>query len=292
MSKDASSYFKRRAKRSTFTSVFSVTLVLLLLGLFGVVMIHSRSTVVLLKENFMVDVFFKDSATVEQVNAFTAKLNNAPYTKRSIFVSKEEAAKRLKGTDMEDFIAVLGENPLRRSVDLYVKSTFADSLHLAEIRRELQSDSCIEEVSYKLPAIDQFNSNLSKIGIVGFSLLIILFVVSVSLINNSIKLALFSKAFVIKSMQLVGATNSFIRKPYLIRGVIQGAFSGVIACVALWVLMESAILKYPELNELRDPAGTWLVFGCILIFGIAMTVISTLLSVNRYLSLKVDELYG
>lgn len=292
MSKDASSYFKRRAKRSTFTSVFSVTLVLLLLGLFGVVMIHSRSTVVLLKENFMVDVFFKDSATVEQVNAFTAKLNNAPYTKRSIFVSKEEAAKRLKGTDMEDFIAVLGENPLRRSVDLYVKSTFADSLHLAEIRRELQSDSCIEEVSYKLPAIDQFNSNLSKIGIVGFSLLIILFVVSVSLINNSIKLALFSKAFVIKSMQLVGATNSFIRKPYLIRGVIQGAFSGVIACVALWVLMESAILKYPELNELRDPAGTWLVFGSILIFGIAMTVISTLLSVNRYLSLKVDELYG
>lgn len=240
----------------------------------------------------MVDVFFKDSATVEQVNAFTAKLNNAPYTKRSIFVSKEEAAKRLKGTDMEDFIAVLGENPLRRSVDLYVKSTFADSLHLAEIRRELQSDSCIEEVSYKLPAIDQFNSNLSKIGIVGFSLLIILFVVSVSLINNSIKLALFSKAFVIKSMQLVGATNSFIRKPYLIRGVIQGAFSGVIACVALWVLMESAILKYPELNELRDPAGTWLVFGSILIFGIAMTVISTLLSVNRYLSLKVDELYG
>jgi len=285
-------YFQSLAQRTSITALFSVALVLMLLGVLGFASIHARSAVLVLKENFMMDIFFKNSASSQEIQDFIITVKGMPSTKKIHYVSREEAAKRLDGVEVEsDFIEVLGDNPLLRSCDLYVKAPYADQKHLSDIRRLIIANPIVDEVSYKLPALDQFNENVITLGLALLIFAGIILVISVILINNSVKLSLFAQRFNIKTMQLVGATHGFIRKPFIRNAVIQGGISAFIACALVACLMEIIPHYKPEFEEIKDWNNTLLLFAFLFIFGITITTLSTVISVGKYLRLKMDQLY-
>lgn len=285
-------YFQSLAQRTSITALFSVALVLMLVGVLGFASIHARSAVLVLKENFMMDIFFKNSASSQEIKEVMSSIQAMPSTKKLHYVSREEAAKRLDGVEVEsDFIEVLGDNPLLRSCDLYVKAPFADQQHLAEIRRVIMANPIVDEVSYKLPALEQFNENIMTLGLALLAFAGIILIISIILINNSVKLSLFAQRFNIKTMQLVGATHGFIRKPFLKNAIIQGFIAALLACGLVAALMIILPKTKPEFNEIKDWNNTFLLFAFLFIFGIIITTLSTFLSVNKYLRLKMDQLY-
>ncbi len=285
-------YFQSLAQRTSITALFSVALVLMLVGVLGFASIHARSAVLVLKENFMMDIFFKNSASSQEIKEVMNSIQAMPSTKKLHYVSREEAAKRLDGVEVEsDFIEVLGDNPLLRSCDLYVKAPFADQQHLAEIRRMIMANPIVDEVSYKLPALEQFNENIMTLGLALLAFAGIILVISIILINNSVKLSLFAQRFNIKTMQLVGATHGFIRKPFLKNAIIQGFIAALLACGLVAALMIILPKTKPEFNEIKDWNNTFFLFAFLFIFGIIITTLSTFLSVNKYLRLKMDQLY-
>ena len=285
-------YFQSLAQRTSITALFSVALVLMLVGVLGFASIHARSAVLVLKENFMMDIFFKNSASSQEIKEVMNSIQAMPSTKKLHYVSREEAAKRLDGVEVESaFIEVLGDNPLLRSCDLYVKAPFADQQHLAEIRRVIMANPIVDEVSYKLPALEQFNENIMTLGLALLAFAGIILVISIILINNSVKLSLFAQRFNIKTMQLVGATHGFIRKPFLKNAIIQGFIAALLACGLVAALMIILPKTKPEFNEIKDWNNTFFLFAFLFIFGIIITTLSTFLSVNKYLRLKMDQLY-
>lgn len=285
-------YFQSLAQRTSITALFSVALVLMLVGVLGFASIHARSAVLVLKENFMMDIFFKNSASSQEIKDAMISIQAMPSTKKLHYVSREEAAKRLDGVEVEsDFIEVLGDNPLLRSCDLYVKAPFADQEHLAEIRRNIVANPIVDEVSYKLPALEQFNENIMTLGLALLAFAGIILIISIILINNSVKLSLFAQRFNIKTMQLVGATHGFIRKPFLKNALIQGFIAALLACVLVAALMVILPKTKPEFNEIKDWNNTLFLFAFLFIFGIIITTLSTFISVNKYLRLKMDQLY-
>lgn len=285
-------YFQSLAQRTSITALFSVALVLMLVGVLGFASIHARSAVLVLKENFMMDIFFKNSASSQEIKEVMNSIQAMPSTKKLHYVSREEAAKRLDGVEVEsDFIEVLGDNPLLRSCDLYVKAPFADQQHLAEIRRVIMANPIVDEVSYKLPALEQFNENIMTLGLALLAFAGIILIISIILINNSVKLSLFAQRFNIKTMQLVGATHGLIRKPFLKNAIIQGFIAALLACGLVVALMIILPKTKPEFNEIKDWNNTFLLFAFLFIFGIIITTFSTFLSVNKYLRLKMDQLY-
>jgi cell division transport system permease protein len=240
----------------------------------------------------MMDIFFKNSASSQEIKEVMNSIQAMPSTKKLHYVSREEAAKRLDGVEVEsDFIEVLGDNPLLRSCDLYVKAPFADQQHLAEIRRVIMANPIVDEVSYKLPALEQFNENIMTLGLALLAFAGIILVISIILINNSVKLSLFAQRFNIKTMQLVGATHGFIRKPFLKNAIIQGFIAALLACGLVAALMIILPKTKPEFDEIKDWNNTFFLFAFLLIFGIIITTLSTFLSVNKYLRLKMDQLY-
>lgn len=292
MAQKSTQYFQRLAQRTSITALFSVSLVLLLVGLIGFASIHARSAVVVLKENFMMDVFFKNSASIDEIKSAMIQIKNMPSTKMIRYVSREEAANRLKGVEVEsDFIDVLGDNPLLRSCDLYVKADFADASHLSDIRRNLMGMGIIEEVNYKLPALERFNEHVASLGMGLLIFASVILFISIILINNSVKLSLFAQRFTIKTMQLVGATHGFIRMPFLKNSMIQGAIAGVIASLLIGSIMVIIPEYKPEFNEIKDWNNTSILFLILILFGILITTISTYFSVNKYLKLKMEQLY-
>jgi len=292
MAQKSTQYFQRLAQRTSITALFSVSLVLLLVGLMGFASIHARSAVVVLKENFMMDIFFKNSASSEEIKTAMLQIKTMPCTKKNQYVSREEAANRLKGIEVEsDFIEVLGDNPLLRSCDLYVKADFADANHLSDIRRKLMGMGIIEEVNYKLPALEQFNNHVASLGIGLLIFASVILFISVILINNSVKLSLFAQRFTIKTMQLVGATHGFIRMPFLKNSMIQGAIAGIIASFFIGCIMIVLPEYKPEFNEIKDWNNTSLLFLILILFGMIITTLSTYFSVNKYLKLKMEQLY-
>ena len=285
-------YFQSLAQRTSITALFSVALVLMLVGVLGFASIHARSAVLVLKENFMMDIFFKNSASSEEIKEMMQTIKAMQSTKKLHYVSREEAAKRLDGVEVEsDFIEVLGDNPLLRSCDLYVKAPFADQEHLAEIRREIVANPIVEEVSYKLPALEQFNINVITLGMFLLVFAGIILIISIILINNSVKLSLFAQRFNIKTMQLVGATHGFIRMPFLKNAIIQGMIAALLASGLVAGLMFILPNYKPEFNEIKDWNSIFILFAFLFLFGIIITTLSTFLSVNKYLRLKMDQLY-
>jgi cell division transport system permease protein len=174
---------------------------------------------------------------------------------------------------------------------LYVKAPFADQQHLAEIRRVIMANPIVDEVSYKLPALEQFNENIMTLGLALLAFAGIILVISIILINNSVKLSLFAQRFNIKTMQLVGATHGFIRKPFLKNAIIQGFIAALLACGLVAALMIILPKTKPEFDEIKDWNNTFFLFAFLFIFGIIITTLSTFLSVNKYLRLKMDQLY-
>lgn len=293
--------FKKKKRLGAYpyvSVVFSITLALFVVGVLGLLIIHSQKLSKLIKENIEVQVYLKKDISEQQrikvrklleQYEFVAKDDTgAP---RISYVSKDEAAKTFIEETGEDFVSFLGENPLRDVYLIHIDPEHQTEDEMRTINETLAGIGGVFEVEYVENLIHAINSNVSKISIVLLAFAAILVLVVIILINNTIKLALFSQRFLIRSMQLVGATSNFIRKPFLIRSVMNGLAGGIIASGLLYLLSEYAYTRIEDLALLKDTEFMLLLFGVLLTLGLILGFFSTLRSINKYLKLTLDELY-
>jgi len=280
-----------------FTVMFSITLSMIVIGLLGLILSHAQKLSFLVKESIEVNVFLKnettDSIRTELQNTLSRRnyvltKNNQP---QITFISKEEARKKFSETYGEDFTTVLDENPLYASYSVKIRPEYSDSLNMKKISDQITEMQGVKEVYYQEALINRINKNIKTVSAVLAVLGIILLLASVLLINNTIKLALYSQRFLIRSMQLVGATRWFIQRPFLLRSLLQGMISGLIAAGLLFSLMNFAYGELKELNELRQDQLLYLIYGGLVLLGSLIGFFSSFRAVNSYLKMSLDDLY-
>lgn len=291
MSTSFEKYQKRRLVSSYFSVVISIGLVLFLLGLLGLLVLNTKKVADHFKEQIAMTVYLKDTAKEVEIEQLKKSLALAEYTKTSTYVSKEEAAEMHSKEIGEDFMDFLGYNPLQNSIDLYMKADYVFPEQIDEIAADLTSKNFVDEVVYDKPLIALLNDNVKKIS---FWVLVISGVftfIAVLLINSSIRLAVYSKRFIIKTMQMVGATKSFIRSPFIWQSVKLGIIGATLALIGMGIVLYYLNSSFPELELLSDVELLTALFIGILLMGIFITWASTFFATSRFLNLKTDELY-
>jgi cell division transport system permease protein len=281
-----------------FVSVlFSTTLSLFIVGLFGVIVIQAKTLTSIIRENIEVQIFLNTNISEENNKHIGELLKSKPYVlekeegKVISYVSREEAAATFLMDTGEDFTKFLDDNPLRDSYTFSIKEEFQTAEQIAEIVEEMESLEGVFEVTYMNDLVESINQNLMKVSMVLGGFILILIVTVIMLINNTIRLALYSQRFLIRSMQLVGATKGFIRRPFLTRSFGYGALAGVLASVLLLGLIEYAKSNVDGFNLLQNQQLLLLLFAGLVVFGAFLSLFSTLRSVNKYLNMSLDELY-
>lgn len=284
-------YTRRRYKSSVATTVVSITLVLLMLGLLGLTILHAKKLSDYVRENIGFRVYLKEDAPTEDIILLQQRLDVETFVKSSEYISPEDAATELTAELGEDFIDFLGYNPLPPSIDLRVRADWANVDSLEVIESRLMQEIIVKEVFYQKSLVHLINQNIKKISIVllGFSGLLLL--IAMALINNTIRLSVYSKRFIIKTMKLVGATRGFIARPFILKGILQGLYSALIAIILLGTILYFLMQQVPELVNLYDLYTYLAVFGLVIITGIFLTWFSTFFAVRKYLKMKEDDLY-
>ena len=281
-----------RLRASYITSIISIMLVLFMLGLLGLIILHGKKLSEYVRENISVSVMLKDSAEDELVLNYMKRLEKTSYVKHAEFITREQAAKELSNELGEDFVQFLGYNPLPASIDLQLRSGYANTDSIARIEKQLLSSNLVKEVVYQKSLIDQVNSNINKITLVILSFSMILLVISIILINNTIKLSIYARRFLIRSMQLVGATETFIRLPFIRKSIVHGIIASVAAILLLTGTLYVARQRMPEIAALQDVKEFSIFFAGILVLGILLSAFSTLFAVNKFLRMKIDNFYS
>jgi cell division transport system permease protein len=284
-------HIKRRLRTSSLSTVLSISLVLLMLGCMGFVYANSQRLTTYIKENIGFTLILEDDIKSVDVLQFQKNLDASDWVKTTQYVSKKEAADILQKDLGEDFISFLGYNPLSTSIDIYMNAEYANPEFMLSKRTELEASPLIKEIVYQADLVEAINKNVKKLSLVLFSFCLLLLIVAVTLINNTIRLSVYSKRFVIRSMKLVGATNKFIRKPFILNGISQGILSGLIGILLLMVVLFGLHKEMPELLEIQDIPSMGIILFGILLFGILISAIVTNLAVGKYLRMKEDELY-
>jgi len=263
-----------------------------MLGLLGLILLNSKKIADHVKENIIVQVILNDQLTDKETLEINQLISSAPYINTTEYITKEQAAKNLQKDLGEDFISFLGKNPLLPSIAIHLKATYTNIDSLLWIENSLlQHKTLVKEVLYQKSLINMVNENAKKIAIVILSFSSILLLIAFALINNTIRLSIYSKRFLIKTMQLVGATQRFIRKPFIWKGIKQGTFGALIAILLLIAVLYFAQQQLPELVVIADFKLLGILFGVILLIGIIISWISTSLAVRKYLRLKTDNLF-
>lgn len=291
MSKSFDKYQKRRLRSSYFSVVVSIALVLFLLGLLGLLVLKTKTISDHFKEQVAITVFLNDSAKKKDIEKLQSNLEKQDYAKAVDFVSKDDAAKEYSKDIGEDFIEYLGKNPLKNAINIYVKSDFVTPEKMIEIDTELSKNKSVFEVSYDKSLIDLLTKNIQRISlwVLIFSGLFML--IAVVLINSAIRLSVYSKRFTIKTMQMVGATKGFIRKPFLWKGIQLGVIGSLVAIAGIAGVIYYMNKTLPELKILDDKLLLGVLFGAILLIGIFITLLSTFFATRRFLNLRTEELY-
>ena len=281
----------KKTKTIYISTIFSITLVLLMLGVLGLILVHAKNLSNYVKENIVLNIIVDEGAKEADVLQFQKELNANPAVKQTQYVNKELAARNLTQDLGEDFVNFLGYNPLLSTVDVYLKADYANNKSIDALKANISKNPVVKEVIYQSSLIDMVNQNINTIGLIVLAFAAILLIISIALINNTIRLAIFSQRFIIKSMQLVGATKNFIRRPYILVAMLHGLIASFIAVIILLGLLFYAQKEIPEIVILRN----YTEFGIVLLFlvgvGIFITAISTTFAVNRYLRLKIYDLY-
>lgn len=285
------SYQKRKLISSYFSVVLSIALVLFLLGVLGLLVLNAKKMADHFKEQISVSVFFKDSAKEVEINQLQKSLTAAEYTRSANYVSKEEAAKKHSEEIGEDFEEFLGYNPLKNSIDINLKSDFVSPEQMEEIVAELSAKSYIDEVTYDRPLVDLLDDNIQKISIWVLVASAIFTFIAVLLINSSIRLSIYSKRFIIKTMQMVGATKTFIRRPFIWTNIKLGMIGAGVAIIALIAALFYAESTFPEMAVLDDYIVLGIIFVGVFFLGILIAFLSTYFAAQRFLNLRTDELY-
>jgi len=284
-------YQKRRLKSSYLSVVISIALVLFLLGLLGLLIFHTKNISNHFKEKYAINIFIKDEAKEKDIEKLKKTLRNEDFTKTIKFVSKDQALEIYKNEVGEDFMEFLGENPLKSSIDLFLKAEYVSSEKIKEIEKTILKNKFIDEITYDKSLVSLLNESVKKIS---FWLLVfssLLSLIAIVLINSYLRLAIYAKRFIIKTMQMVGATKHFIRKPFLYRSVKLGMAGALIAIIALAILLFYMNKEYPDLGLIDNKTNLSIIFGGVFILGIVITWLSTFFATKRFLNLTSEELH-
>lgn len=272
-------------------SILGVTLVLFLLGIIGWLIINAGKLGEHFKENVEVSVDIRENLNPKDSIALVQYIASKPYVKEYKYTTKEMARKMYIGDGNKDWDKVLDYNPLPNSIDFKLKTQYVNVDTLANIKKDLEQQTYVTEVRYQQALVDSLNKNIRRVSLILLAIAIILSLVVIVLIDNTIRLAMFSNRFLIKTMQMVGATRWFIARPLNVRAIINGAVSGIIAVSAVLVLVIITERFVPEMKAIHDNAGLAILFVGLIILGICITVFSTHRSVIKYLRMKLDDLY-
>lgn len=288
---------KRKLGSYPFASVvFSITVALLVLGLFGWMLLHSSRLGNKIQENIEIQVYLNKDLSRTDINKIYSAVSNKPFTlvkeePQVELITKEEAAQQFIQDTGEDFKNFLGDNPLRDLLAVKIAAEYQPLDSLTKIKREVESISGVFEVDYEESLVESINTNLARIGLILIGVAVFSLLVVIILINNTIKLALFSQRFLIRSMQLVGATSSFIRRPFLYRSIFYGFLAGILACGVLYGFSMYLNTIIEGLSELQDTRGFAILFGGMMVMGIVVGYFSSLRAIRKYLKMSLDELY-
>lgn len=281
----------KRGKPSYFMSILGVTLVLFLLGIIGWLVINANKMGDYFKENVEVRTYLRGNLNPKDSVALMTYISTKPYVKSIEYVSKEEGKKKYMQEESEDWSKVLDENPLPNAIYFRIKKDYVNLDTLNNIKKDLEAQTYVSDVKYPEALVGKLNKNIKTVSIWLLVLVVLFSLVVIFLIDNTIRLAMFSNRFLIKTMQMVGATRWFIAKPLNIRAIINGAISGLIASALLYIIIMIAEGSVDWLKTIHDNGLLVLLFFILIVLGIAITLFSTHRSVIKYLRMKLDDLY-
>ena len=292
MSKKSQEKFQnRRVLNSYFSVTISITFVLFLLGVLGLFVLNYRSITSHFKEQIAMNVYLKNNAKEIEITQLQKKILLNPATKKLNYISKEEAAKSYVSEIGEDFVNFLGYNPLLDVIDIFFNASYVNNQTLSSTKIDIESFDFVDEVVYDKPLLELLEDNIRKItfGLLFFTLFFV--IIALLLINSSIRLSIFSKRFTIKTMQLVGAKKSFIRKPFILNNMLLGFISSLISLGALSYLIFEIDRQFPELNIFSQTNELVFIYLVVMMFGITISGLSTFFATQRYLNLKTNTNY-
>lgn len=286
---------KLKLRKSLFSSYFSTTLsislVLFLFGILGLLLINANRLTDYVMENLGVTLILKENTREVDILKLQKNLEATLYIKSTRFVDKQTAADELKKELGEDFVDFLGYNPLLSSMDVKLHARYANPDSLKILEASFLKFPEVQEVYYQRDLVKQLNSNIQKLSLILLVLSIIMFTIFIALINNTIRLSIYSKRYLINSMQLVGATRSFIRFPFVVKSVLHGIYGAIIACVFLLIIFFTYQSELKDFIDFQDSTTLAILVSSIFLFGIVMTALSTHFAVNKFLRMKFDQLY-
>ena len=291
MSSKFESYQNRRLRSSYFSVVISIALVLFMVGFLGLVLLKSSQVANHFKEEIVITLFLKNETSKEQIKNLRNSLKKEKFVSNIVFIDKEEAAKFYAEDLGEDFIAYLGTNPLKNSIDIYLKPDFVTPLKMEQISKKFQKNSFVFEVSYDKTLVTFLTQNIQKVSFWLFIISSFFGLIALILINSSIRLSIYSKRFNIKTMQMVGATKRFIRKPFLWRSVKLGFLGAFISFLGLGIVIYYIDKKIPTLELLSDYSVMIYISSGIVIVAFIISWLSTFFATQRFLNLQTEELY-
>jgi cell division transport system permease protein len=271
--------------------VISMSLVLFVLGILGFLLINANRLSNHVKQNIGFSVMIKEGVKDVDILQLQKWIDSKPYSLETDWVSKEDAAKELREQLGEDFITFLGYNPLLESIDIKLKASYANSDSLLILGEKLIKNDLIHEVYYQKDLVEKINENVRKMSIFLLSFCILLFIISFTLINNTIRLSVYSKRFLIRTMKLVGATNKFIKGPFLSESIYNGVYSSLVAICMLIGVFQLLQSDMPDFLNIRDFKSMGILFACIFVAGILFTWLSTFFALRKYLRIKESEIY-
>ena len=291
MGKGDNRIMKRRLANAYLSSLISISLVLLLVGIASMLLVNEKGVSDYFKENVQVSVMLKQNVQEEAAMAFCDELGKERFIKSTVFVSREQGERELARQLGDDFLDVFETSPIPVSIDVTLMADYVSSDSLEVVRREISASPLVEEVNYQMSLVEALNANLSKISsVLGIFICLMLFI-SFVLINNTVRLNVFARRFTIHTMKLVGATRQFIRAPFLVQAAFQGIFAAFLAVIALIVIMFFIRSGFVQLFEIFRLELLLMVMGIVLASGLLICLTSTYLVVNKLISLGKDELY-
>jgi len=291
MSKSFEKYQKRRLRSSYISVIISISLVLFLLGILGLLVLNTKKVSNYFKESAAISLYLKNDIDKDKILSLQVSIDDQEFTKSTKFISKEDAAEIYKKENGEDFMEFLGYNPLENSIDIYVKADYVSPEKMEEIENMYKDNQFVSSVSYDKPLINLLTKNVRRISFFILIFCALATLVVVVLINSSIRLSVYSKRFTIKTMQMVGATKRFIRKPFIWSSVKLGVIGALLAIIELAALLYYVNQVFPEFGIIDDRVEMAGLFGLIFLLGIVLTWASTYLATQRFLNLRTDELY-
>lgn len=291
MSTSFDKYQKRRLISSYFSVSLSIALVLFLVGLLGLFILNAKKIADHFKEQVTVTIYLKDNAKPVEVKQLEKSLAMAGYVKSTEYVSKEQAAESLKEKNGEDFMDFLGYNPLQNSIDVNLKADYVTVQKLDSISEVSKAKKFVEDVNYDSDLVSLMNDNVKKISFWILLISGIFTLIAVLLINSSIRLAVYSKRFTIKTMQMVGATKRFIRKPFVLQNIKLGIIGAILALISIAFVLYYLNKTFPMFNLLKNNSLIGLLFIGVILLSVVITWLSTFFATQRFLNLNTDKLY-